>query len=454
MTFQALRLENDYVINHLKLVSHDGKEYDMSTHRLSITFEESVFLSTIHGSVTFSDAVDYYTLLPIIGEERIRCSFTRQDENSPPDSPTLLPPLEFDCPVYKISPFEPGTTSNKIKFYTLYFCSDEFIKNLQNKVFKGFKSTLFSQMAKTIYEDKMKVTKDIEIEETKFEQDWTVSNSSPVMAIKKIADRSISPTNKTNYFFYEDREKFHYVSADFLIQKPPVKKILWRVLNVFKNQGGDHNDRTIEQDINSALHYHHAKGFDIIESLNKGKGASRLITIDLVRQKIETKDFDLDREFDAFSHLERGKHYTPNSKLINVPESCIKLVSTNKDHDILEHIVSRDPGIKPTRVEEYFQYKKSFQEQILRNVITITLSGDPRVKAGDIIEFDLPEMLGKVSEEFPQELDKYLQGRYLVFAVMHVIKNNAYSINLEIVKDTFFQDIKSRDPVAIYEGTY
>ena len=71
-----------------------------------------------------------------------------------------------------------------------------------------------------------------------------------------------------------------------------------------------------------------------------------------------------------------------------------------------------------------------------------------------MIEFAIPEHLGKTSKENPEEKDKYLQGKYLVLAISHMVKYGEYKMNLELVKDTFFSDIENRDPVEEYKDVY
>ena len=51
-----------------------------------------------------------------------------------------------------------------------------------------------------------------------------------------------------------------------------------------------------------------------------------------------------------------------------------------------------------------------------------------------------------------EELDKYIQGKYVVVSVAHIIKAEEYRLNLELIKDSFFSDIESRDPIEEYKN--
>lgn len=136
------------------------------------------------------------------------------------------------------------------------------------------------------------------------------------------------------------------------------------------------------------------------------------------------------------------------------PVANMKLIPTNLGNDTAPYIASHEPNVKPFFYEDYKLHRHSQREQLLKQVISISLSGDPRVKAGDVVEFLVPELMGKVSEEFPEELDRYLQGKYLITAVCHIIKYGSYTMNIELIKDTFFGSIVNRDPVEIYKDVF
>lgn len=460
---EVLRRENDFVINYIKIVAFNGAEYDITNHKVMVTYEESFFPGNVHGSITLIDTVDYPTLLPMIGEERLKASFTRQAEDTPPGSTgDLLPPIEFDCRIYKISPREQqGEGSEKMQTYTLYFCSDEIVKSAQTKVFKAFKAKPFSDIVQIVYDEKMKVTKEIEVEKTKYDVDYAISNQSPIQAIKQIAKRSIpeDPTSGRYFTLWEDRDKFHFKNIGTLFQNPVSKKIVYKVQQVLEDKasgkgGVNYQPREIEKDINAVQHYNHSTSWDILAHLQNGKASSKAITIDIVRQKIDKVEFDLDAQYEEFPHLGNAKPFTAGSPTLKCPDACFNLISTNKEHDTLEHIASREPGIKPNHIEEYLLHRQSNAQQLLHHVTAVQMSGDPRTKVGDIIEFVLPELLGKVSKQNPQELDKYLQGKYIVGAIAHIITATGYYMNMELIKESYFSDIQHRDPVKEYENVF
>jgi len=459
---EVLRKENDFILNYLRIVAFNGSVYDISTSRVYFTFEESIFKTAVHGSLVIFDTIDYPTLLPIVGEERLQGSFTRQSDSAAAGTQgDVLPPIVFDARIYKISPREQqGEGSEKTQVYTLYFCSDEILKNAQTKVFKTFKAKPFSDMVTTIFNESMTIKKKIVVQGTKYDQDYIVSNQSPAVAIRKIAKRAIpSSVNDGRYFaFFEDRDQFNFVNLGTLFTKAPTKTISYRIQNFLQDKGVggdiDYQNQDIKSNIDAVQHYNHSSSFDILDHLQKGKASSKAITVDTIRQKIDQITFDLNGQFDEFNHLGTAKTFTDKSSLLNCPDAAFNVVTTNKEQDTLSWITERDPTIKPKHIEEYVLHRDSNAQQLARHITSIQMSGDPRTKVGDIIKFVLPELLGKVSVQNPQELDKYLQGSYLVAGICHIIDTTGYYMNMELIKESFFSDIKHRNPIKEYQNIF
>lgn len=445
-----IRREHDYVINYIKLVDFTGKEYDFTSHFAEFTYEESIF-GHPHGTLVAVDAVDYPTLLPMFGEERLKASFTRPDENNPGQ---LLPSIIFDMPIYTLDGKSQDQGSRKRQVYNLRYIADSTFLNVGQRVFKAFKATKYSDMVQVIYDEKIGL-KGIEIESTEYEVDYTVSNETPFGAIKKIADRSVSSEGNGTYFtFYEDRDSFYFTSLGKLIEKDPTHTIRYEVKNVLEH-GSDvsHHDMTIERDLYNINQLSQGSTYDTLASAQSGELQSRLITFNPIRRKYEVVDHDLRNDFGKFKHMHPNKKWTDDGHpMFGQPGTNPKLAVTDKGNPAAPYIASHDPTIKQYFYEEYKLTRPSYKHQLLKHVTSVTMSGDPRFRAGDVLEFLLPEFLGKTSKENPEELDRYLQGKYLIISVAHIVKQGSYTLNMELIKDTFFNAILNRDPVEEYKN--
>ena len=463
----VIRREKDYKLRSVKLIDKDGREFDLSSHWVNITYEESIFTGFIHGTIWILDAVDYVSLVPIIGEEKIEVVFTRPDEKAPPGQGSLLEDIVFTGVIYEIPGREIQGASQKAQSYAMKFISEAAIENLKRKVNKSFKAKKFSEIVETIIEENIP-TKPIFVENTRYDHDWIVCNEKPISAIKRISKYSVSSDsrNRSSYIFFEDRDEYKFVTLGYLFDQQPLKTLTYKIPNVLSNSSGGfkHRDRRLDEDkdgvniMNNVESYHVDRSFNIIKNLSSPNYSSKLITVDPIRRIYddETNVFDLNSEWENLRHPEGSdkKTFSESNIALNAPDSHIKMIITNKEHDIVPSIAEKDPTVRPFNYEESILYREAQFEQLKRNTVSLTMSGDPRVKAGSIIKFEVPKVMGKHSDEFPEELDEYLQGNYIVSSVAHALERNAYSCNMVLMKTGFSGNILPRDPVEEYKTVY
>lgn len=464
-TLPGIRTEFEYVLQYLKLVSHDGKEYDYTPNSIEFSFEESVFCPYVHGTMLAIDAVDYPTLLPLLGEERLKASFTRQDETAKEN--TLLKPIIFDMAVYKMDGRGQESGSRKRQYYYLQYTSDVIFTNMQQRVFRSYKKMPYSEMVKKIYKDFLNTGKPLITEEkpTKGSFTFVCQNMTPIAAIQSIATRAVSETDGFYYVFYEDRDNFYFVPLSYLAKKNPVRTYIYSPLHVSEETPAlNAKPKDLDRQLYNIEEFDISKNFDSVDAAMSGEFVSSLLAVDPIRRKFSLKAFDLNGTqsdiniplvsnsgWDKFPHMEKSKPFVSKSRSFINPLNNLMMVITDSGQAEQEYIKTRDPDVTPYDPEEYLLQTRSHHLQLMKKVIRATVSGDPRIRAGDVIEFKLPELLGKISKADPEQMDKYLQGKYLVVGISHLIMDNQYRMNLELIKDSFFSDIKSRDPVKEYK---
>lgn len=445
------RREGDYVIKFVKLVAYNGAAYDVSAIHLGINIYEDIWNNVATGDITFQDANDLAQLYPLIGEERIKIRFTRPDNSG---DGLLDENVDIDFRIYKMSNRQ--LEKDKFQVYTLHFVADEFITSLKTKLSMGFDDMLYSEMVDIAFK-KLGSSKPIEIEETMFEHKYTVPYIHPIEFINTLAAKSISAAgNGACYVFFCDRDKFHFKSMGLLLDQPPVETYTYQWSNVLENENNEgYRSRTIDQDFRAFERYGFEGSFDVLNNLISGMYASKLLTYDLTRQIFEVKEFDYIKEFDTFKHLDKNPPLTPALDALGSPAAVSKFMHTNLDHDKVPWIVAHEPGIKPWHIEEYVLYRYSQMQQVLgTHRVMVSVTGDPRRKVGQTIEFLLPQAVSKVDKENPEELDKYLQGKYLITSLVHRITGLTYAMEAEIVKDTYKSEIEHIDPNKHYDGVW
>lgn len=452
-----LRFPGDFVIGEIKLYPWNGaKPVDLTNLRLTVNIYEDIFNNFLTGSISLVDAWDFTMLYPLIGEEVLEISFKRPEtkdatgqepvpgsgkqEQEVPESRTFSRKFR----VIKLT--NRSKLRDRAQYYELHFCSPEMIANKKQKVRRHFEDQLYSDMAGFIYKKYLFDGKPIEIEKSKYIQDFTISCWTPAQAINIIASRAIPASHYgSNYVFYETLKHFHFISIEELMTRDPRERLVYMWKDVWTDYA-----RPINIEQRSVDGYNFVDYFDVMSNLQHGMYKSVLYTYDLVRQQYKKSKFKYLESFKDMVHLEENPLCTPGLDAYDESYfSRVGLVSTNKKHDVLPWIAGKEPGINPTKIEKWL-LKRQSQFQQLNNVrLTITVPGNPNRQAGDIIEFMMPNSLG-VPTELDNKPELYLSGRYIITAIRHRIELKGYGQDIEIVKDSYLQPPEYIDPVPIY----
>lgn len=457
------RVINDFIIDEITLISFDGEEYDIRNMRLKINIYSDIFNPCLSGTISILDSLDLPVMYPLVGEEKLRISFSTPYEDDDP-----LPPIKKEFRIYKME--NRGLENNQTQIYILKFISEEFIKQNKTRVFRTFKDKTYTEMIEEIYKEYIEIKgtdKQLFLEETEFDQHFCVSNKSPVEAINTIASRSTSAEFDSKAFvFYENFEGFVFKSLGNLKSQEEFIEMSFGVIDINRDaigapfsspdsrpeisDLGDSRDKN-QANFRTAQQYLWSKSFDVLENQSYGYYNSKLFTYDPIRQVWDDEiDFDLDEEFDNFVHLAKEKTYTEALDAKGDPLSNFRLRRTNKDHDTIPWIAEREPGILPFQLEEYIQQRTYELKSIEENKLIITTSGNPEIMAGQVMKFYLPENSGKISHEFKQELDRYFSGKWLILSTCHRLERDQYFLDLEITKDSLENVIEHDDILDKY----
>jgi len=335
------------------------------------------------------------------------------------------------------------------------------------------------------------------IEETEGNFDFNVHNLGPMGAIKKIASLSVSAEgNGSSYLFYEDRENFYFITMTKLATQKPgcvytldangkiISKPIHNITLNYnpKNISDPNHVKNLEVDLYSVDTINNiSQGLNSLKSALSGEAVSSLLSIDPLTRKISLNALDLRGEnaaknthgieilpnikdgWNSFNHMNNGddnifkgkKPWTDNNKMFINPLTNLNVKIAELDHQENDYIKSKiNSSNLSQNPMDYFLQRNSQFLQLMRNVITTRVSGDPRIRAGTVLKFNIPENLGKIDKSDGVELNKYLQGNYLVVSVAHIISGTSYYTNLELIKDSFFSDINPRNPFEEYKHIF
>lgn len=415
---------------------------------LSLSLVEDITSPVITGEIDLADTNDIRTLLPLTGMERLELHvFTPgQDEIEFKEETTDT------LYIYKIARIKNTSGTGRQQVYRLYFTSREAYRNNTRRVSKAFSGPVENGVLELVQDEKyLDSRKPLYAEPTATNTKLVIPNLKPLATIKFLAENAISKKYKNaGYLFYETCRGYNFRSFESLMAmdgqtaRPPAELYAIQPAKVRTEKG----EIDLQKDLRAVYNYTFEDAVNMLEEMNAGLYANRLVTHDIYEKKIETHDFDYFESFGDYFHTEYAgegdrsltKWLKPFTKFDNTGvtlgdlpmQKLMSDTNTSKVHNDYELIKSED--ILPHRISQ--------RAQMANFHLLMTVPGQTRLNAGMIVSFALPYQK-PVAHDEGQRLNPYYSGRYLVLQLKHKfdIANQKHTMNMRCVKDAVVTDL-------------
>lgn len=404
----------DIFVDVLKLSSARGT-LDLTRSFVSASVYESIFTPGIVADIKVLDTDDQLGKLKLSGDETIDFSF------KPPGGESAT----YKFALHTLDDVKASTGAMKSKQYVLKCVSEEALHAKSNYVQKHF-NTQISGMVQDIFKNYLKSTKTLDAEETKGMQKILIPSLNPYKAIDMVRRRAVSNKYKSSAFvFFETRngstQIFKFATIEKLFEGSIVKS--------FKQS--DTVGNTLQSDVsNNIIAYEVPKQLSSTDRIAVG-GKRRVATFNARTHQYEYKDQTPDPK--SFKTGGKGDYNSGNfkSKYIDAP----KIPPDN--------IIPIDAGSgdRPnTGIPESTADQQAYIGILMQNALKIRVPGDTALKAGDMINADIP--VKSSTTEF-KENDPLLAGKFLISRIHHKIagagERPRYTCVIEIVKGNMEQ---------------
>jgi hypothetical protein len=436
----GIAFSQDFSLEKLNLITGSGDSLDIKQLVYEFSYYEDLYSFVTSGFVTITDALGIIQKLQITGNETIEVQFDKSLGSGGNSG------VKKKFRVYKVGPRVPSGNM-MVEFYTLYFCSEELLVSEQIKVVRVFKDKKISEMIGSILNQELRIpSSKLSIQETYGLYDFVIPRMKPIEAISWLSNYarpSYNGGNTADMIFFENKLGFHFKSLSNMMLKGKQ-----RVYAKYKYQSINLPDKyqSFQSDAITVLNYEIIKTHDMLEDIDSGTFASRLISIDPLTRNFNVTDYNYNKDYKKRLNPNDAVNFKRNRKgatQTQSPEGKLKLVVTNKEQDKVPFIKGSDETLgEDIGIEKFVPNRTAELSMANYNVLKITIPGDPNITVGDVIQFNLYSM----SLETNRDLDKFFSGNYLVNAVRHVIITpSTYQTVLEIAKDSSVEDHVSID---------
>ena len=363
--------------------------------------------------------------------------------------------LEEGLYVNRIRDVNPDTTKD---VYFLDFASREFFANEQTRVVKRYEGNIGDNIEK-ILKDVLKVTTDIEIDNTAVPYNFIGNDRKPFYICTWLASKSIPEVTSedgksgtggsSGYLFFQTRDGYHFKSIDKIFSGDAKKRYIF---NNSTQTPENFDARILTYDINSDV--------DLGKNLMMGMYNNRSIFFNPLSFSYEVRSFpevnvptvegQIVEEDTTVLSNEQYLAKTENAGSESVGElvkeefrqSPTRLMSFVLDTGVMPSGVdsqeqlnnwSNDKkkdnyAVRDTMVQSVMRYNQLFTVKT-----EITIPGDFSIKAGDLVECHFPKLAGDEVKDVNPET----KGIYMVASVCHRITPNSTTSSLSLVRDSF-----------------
>ena len=361
--------------------------------------------------------------------------------------------------------FEEGLYVNRLRdvdagtskdVYFIDFASREFFANEQTRVVKRYEGNIGDNVEK-ILKDVLKVTTDIEIDNTAAPYNFIGNDRKPFYICTWLASKSIPEVTTEDgksgkgvaagYLFFQTRDGYHFRSIDKIFTGEPKKKFIF---NNSTQLPEGYDAKVLTYDISSDI--------DVGKNLMMGMYNNRSIFFDPLVFNYEVRSFPkaevpqvegdivVDEIPTEDQYLEKTQNAAeePVGKLIpdEFRQSPTRFMSFITDNGVMPSGIDSQEQLNTwsdEKAKDNFDVKETMSQSIMRysqlfTVKTeITIPGDFTIKAGDVIQCDFPDLSGSEVKDVNPET----KGIYMVASVCHRITPTSSNTSLSLVRDSF-----------------
>ena len=438
---------DDFRLKTLKITSPNGGFFDLKNIFVSMNIYQDLFSNCMSADLTLIDSGNIKKFLPIIGQEE-----TILIEYETPGAEDTT--LQFST--YGIPQRVVNNTGRK-QLYTMKLVSTETYMDLQTKFSKSYTGSV-SKTIKDIYNEKLKIDKDIKIEVETEDQEkrYIIPYWSPLQAINWLVQRAIPQDNPEacNYVFYEaidvteGKPKFYLTTIEKLLkdQETPVMDYIYRPT---KQRDKPDDTRVTAIDYRNIYEIKFVEEGDRLSEIAGGRYASTLLVHDIITQKFKGREddglawedggpafsFKLKDEYDKTEHVESEYPLSKNND--NFSETPMSNFLYRPRHaQMYDGIDNNDES------EKWILKRRSYMKGIGMKKIMMQVAGDSRMQVGNVIHLDLAAIQATTNGN--NDLDKFESGRYLVVELNQTLSYDGHIMHMKVVRDSNGEAVADR----------
>ena len=386
----------DVIIKDITLSNKNTKaQINPSDQIKSIDIYEDFNSPTLYAEISFDDRIGLINDFPIIGEELFEITF---------QTPGLSYPTTYKFNTYALSDVQ-QQMNGKGYTYTLKCVSIEQLTQSNINIVHSYNETI-NDIVNNIFTRYLATDKIVDIDPCKGNETIVFPKVPPFVAIDIIRKRAVHPKYVSSSFvFFENQDGFNFKCIEQMMEDGKAK-IGSKKFYYFSNGQKDKNTEALM--FRSIIEYENIGRTDLTDTIQQGGIKNRVKTFDIFSKKVSDTTFDMTQKFSQMVGSDK-------KNTLNISESMIKDFANEPTFNFF---IPKDTNRKENFLENMMGARLAYQKLFNSNFVRAYIPGDSSIKAGDVIELNLPKASGTTEAKGTDDL---VDGNYIVTRLRHNI---------------------------------
>ena len=402
-----------------------GKTANLVNGIIRMTYYESILQDSIKANIIFGDvglAVDNKSViegLPLIGTEDFKLELEDNNENK----------IKVKMNVNKVTPvYEDGSKN----VTSLDLVSEEVLRNeMGESRCRTRENGLISDSIEKIFTDRLKTEKTLDIEQTANRYNFIGNGRKPFYMLNLLSKQGVpqgSDGSSAGFIFFETADGYYFKSIEGLFKQEKKKSYIFNNSTDAQGIPAGYDGKILEHKSDNSI--------NVQSKMNMGAYKTKIVlfnsydckyetieqTAEEVKENVELAGKDLPKFNSKFDSNQ--KDYT-RTTLYLVDSGTLPEGDTEKQIE-----ASTKPNFEAVRTlnQSIRRYN-----QLFSGMMTITISGDFSLHAGDVIFVDI----FSVQAEKDDTLNRESGGLYIIADLCHFLDADATYTKLNLARDSF-----------------
>jgi len=409
-------------IKEMTIKSNRSKnEVDLISIYASASYYEDIFSAHNSANITVNDGATVRASLPISGGEELTLNIGERDA----DRDIINKFVVFNIEGLR-------RTNIDLEQYTLCLVSPEQLLDGSMGVRASYHKPISEIVRDVVKEFYTPISGKelIEVETTKGIHHLIGTGLGPNAFIRQCIREAESEENPSSiYTFFETVEGYHFITLDKLYKEEPSYE--YRYDKSLHHEGNPEGNPAL---IHNIRYINFENNVNLINSQVNGEFNSRTTSYDPLTKSFQTHGYNYDSDFTESKFVNRTLNREVSSRIFSNPTTS-RFIITDSHRSAVDYVTERDPRTQQTfrRRQNFMDRERAVTQQYASTRLTLSIYGNPNIKAGQTIDITLPNMSDAVQEK--QLNDRLLSGKYLVSAVAHNFTNaGEYATVLEVMR--------------------